>query len=491
MGAGRPPRALLAAVILCVPVLAFSSASTISHPADAEARAALDLVYDGDFDGAEARLAALAREHPDDPVLPYLQALALEWRLEQDPASRAHDAEALALADRALGLAGVQLGRDPGDARALLARGAAHGLKSRLHLFRWNKGPASREAVRMREALLAARATGTQVLDLDSASGSTTTTPTPCPASSSSWPSSCASPGATGSAGSRGWRGSRAGAASSTTTRRACRCTTSTPTSSGSPTGPFTGSARCGGSTRAGRSGGSSSRSCWASRWACGGKAPPSRGRSSPWRRTAAGPNYQPVVAAMARVLLAEALLGDLRFAEAREAALGARSGAPGTPWVTERAERVLARCLDLERRAGSPEALALALLAQARRLREQGDEASAEAACCGRSSPTRASDEGRLCAARESLRQGRPAAARELARAVLGGEGEPWLQPFARLVLARALEAEGARTRALDSLPPRVGGAARAGGAARRGGRGDPAPRPATTLPDAPPLER
>ena len=69
-------------------------------------------------------------------------------------------------------------------------------------------------------------------------------------------------------------------------------------------------------------------------------------------------PNYQPVVAAMARVLLAEALLGDLRFEEAREAALGARSGAPGTPWVSERAERVLARCLDLERRAGSPEAL-------------------------------------------------------------------------------------------------------------------------------------
>ena len=40
-------------------------------------------------------------------------------------------------------------------------------MKSRLHLFRWDKGPASREAVRMREALVAARAAGADGLDLD------------------------------------------------------------------------------------------------------------------------------------------------------------------------------------------------------------------------------------------------------------------------------------------------------------------------------------
>ena len=138
----------------------------------------------------------------------------------------------------------------------------------------------------------------------------------------------------------------------------------------------------------------------------------------------------------------------------------------------------MLARGLDLERRAGSPEALALALLAQARRLREQGDEASAEAACRRAFESYPRSDEGRLCAARESLRQGRPAAARELARAVLGGEGEPWLQPFARLVLARALEAEGARARALD-LYRRVWEEPLGREALRaEAARGDPAPR-------------
>ena len=167
MGTCRKARAVLAAAVLAAPAPALAAGRALSRPADAPARAALDLVYDGDFHGAEARLAAIALEHPDDPVLPYLQALALEWRLEQDPASRALDAEVTALADRALARADALLAREPGDARALLARGAAYGVKSRLHLFRWDKGPASREAVRMREALVAARDAGAEGLDLD------------------------------------------------------------------------------------------------------------------------------------------------------------------------------------------------------------------------------------------------------------------------------------------------------------------------------------
>jgi hypothetical protein len=60
------------------------------------------------------------------------------------------------------------------------------------------------------------------------------------------------------------------------------------------------------------------------------------------------------------------------------------------------------------------------------------------------------ASGEARLCAARESLRAGRPEAARALARAVLEGETEPWLRPFASMALAQALEAAGERAGAL-----------------------------------------
>jgi hypothetical protein len=138
----------------------------VARPWDATTSVALERVYDGDFHAAESRLAALAAEHPADPLLPYLQALALQWRLEQDPGSRAHDLEVLSLADRSLSLADAGRAADSADGRALLARGAAHGVKSRLHLFRWDKGPASREAVRMREALAAA-GDGRELLDLD------------------------------------------------------------------------------------------------------------------------------------------------------------------------------------------------------------------------------------------------------------------------------------------------------------------------------------
>jgi len=151
----------------------------------------------------------------------------------------------------------------------------------------------------------------------------------------------------------------------------------------------------------------------------------------------------------------------------------------------------VLARCLDIERRPGSPEVRALTLLAQARRLREQGDLQSAEATCRRAFSSFPTNGEGRLCAARDSLRQGRSAAARELARAVLGNGAEPWLRPTARLVLAQALESEGDRARALElyrrTWEEPLGREDLRKEAAEAIRRLDPSAR----LPAAPPLER
>ncbi len=121
-----------------------------------------------------------------------------------------------------------------------------------------------------------------------------------------------------------------------------------------------------------------------------------------------------------------------------------------GAGWAGERAGRLLERCRALERDPGSAEARGLALLAQARRLRERGEVPAAEATCLRAFQTFPASGEARLCAARESLRAGRPEAARALARAVLEGEGEPWLRPFASMALAQALEAAGAREGAL-----------------------------------------
>ena len=122
--------------------------------------------------------------------------------------------------------------------------------------------------------------------------------------------------------------------------------------------------------------------------------------------------NYQPVVADMARVLLAEALLLDLRLDEARAQALRALPAAQAPAWVRGRAELVVARSLELQgeataararyevaasaadrpssRRAlaalRSPASPALVaatrLLSRSRRVGESGDAQDAEQLC-------------------------------------------------------------------------------------------------------------
>jgi tetratricopeptide (TPR) repeat protein len=452
----RLPVATLAASLLAFALdtragaSALSSGGAIGRAHDAEARGALALVYDGAFAAAESRLEGLAGAHPDDPVLPYLQALALEWRLEQDPASRAHDPDVLALADRSLSLAEAALGRDRADRRARLARGAAHGVKSRLHLFRWERGGASREAVRMRETLAAARAEGEDALDLDFGLGLYDYYADTLPRFFKVVAFVLRIPGGDRERGilaiARVARGGslfhddearvqmydihsyfeRRPDRAVHWIREMWRLHPGWPIWGlklaqllGEPMG------------------------LWADSAAVCREIVSTAERG-------AHPNYQPVVAEMARALLAEALLGDLRFEEACGEARRP-GGGPGARWVAERREKVLARCIALERGAGSAEVRALALLARARRLGERGEEREAEATCLEAFRLDPASDEARLCAARESLRAGRPAAARALARAVLDGDGDAGLRPPARLVLARALESEGSRAKALS----------------------------------------
>jgi len=133
------------------------AAAIAAGPIDEQYREALDLLYDGSTDTALARLAALSRERPRDPVGPYLEALALCWKVEERPEVQALDQELLRRADRATELADSLLGVDAGDARARFARGAAHGVKSRLALFRLERREAAHEAVRMRADLTEAR----------------------------------------------------------------------------------------------------------------------------------------------------------------------------------------------------------------------------------------------------------------------------------------------------------------------------------------------
>src|SRR5688572_24860289 len=134
-----------------------SPPSAASSVAEAEYREALDLVYGGHGDAAFARIAALRRARPPDPTAAHVHPLAMAWKVEQRPDATTHDRELEQRAMEAVDLADAALRASPADARALFARGAAHGVLSRYHLFRWNRTDAARAAVRMRGDLLEVR----------------------------------------------------------------------------------------------------------------------------------------------------------------------------------------------------------------------------------------------------------------------------------------------------------------------------------------------
>jgi len=166
--APQPPTPLVAAEQPPTPLVAAEQPPTplVAAEHDPEYRAALDLLYDGRGAECQARLAALEAKHPDDPVPVYLQALALEWALEQQPESTELDRAVEQAAERAWTAADARLRKDGSDARARFARGAASGVRSRYHLFRLHRAEAARAAAQMREDLLLARARDPQDADV-------------------------------------------------------------------------------------------------------------------------------------------------------------------------------------------------------------------------------------------------------------------------------------------------------------------------------------
>lgn len=143
---------VLAAAALLQPAPA---PDALRRPQDDAYRHALDLLYDGRPEQALSALARARQRAPEDPIGPYLESLAAIWRLEQYPPSTATDRDLFRRIDEATRLADTALRREPKDLRALLARGAAQGVRSRFHLWRGQRSDAAQAAVRMREDLLA------------------------------------------------------------------------------------------------------------------------------------------------------------------------------------------------------------------------------------------------------------------------------------------------------------------------------------------------
>ena len=131
-------------------------AAVLAAPHDGDSRRALDLLYQGRMEASLQRLAQLGQQHPQDPLLAYLQALAMVWKVEQ-LGTESLDKELLRRVDHAVALADERLRVEPRDTRALMARGAAHGVRSRYHFLRLHRTGAARAGVHMREDMLALR----------------------------------------------------------------------------------------------------------------------------------------------------------------------------------------------------------------------------------------------------------------------------------------------------------------------------------------------
>jgi hypothetical protein len=446
----------------------------VPRPMDREYRAALSLVYDGSFGEAEERLAALSLRYPEDPVGSYLQALAVEWRLEQGPPDEALDREVLALADLSLETADARLRRDPTDLRARMARGAAHGVKSRHHLFRREGTSARREALSMRAALLEARDRGARVGDLDFGLGLYDYYADTLPRVFNLIRILAGIPGGDRERGLDAIaRAARGG--SLFHDEEACVQMFEIQTFfEHHPDGALHWIRRL-----------------WQRHpgWPLWGlklaellKDLGLYEESSRVSRTILAiaeekrhPNYQPVVGAMARVILGEARLLDMRPAAAREAALPAIAGVAEAGWVGPRASIVVGRGREREgdraaalphyRRAASGKDPATAdaarealsapltsrqrkawqLLARARRLRGEARSTQARAPCLEALRADPSNPEARLCAAEVSLVEGGSSSPGALVRDLVeNAEVPPWIRARARLTLARALEREG-----------------------------------------------
>lgn len=441
---------------------------------------ALETAYDGSTGAALEQLAALLAAHPADLRCAYVDLLARAWDLEQAPEQAERDQQFHRRADGLIARCDARLLRDPRDAEARFVRGASWGVRSRLHLFRVQKGDAARTAVKMRADLLevpeshALRAEALFGLGLYDYYADV------LPRLLKLLRFLVRIPGGDRERGLRAieqaerraklhhtevqaqlfdiyaWYEERHDEA----LERALALRRRYP---GAP--------------------------LWGLRL-----ADHQRERLGLFAESASTarellqaverrhPNYAPVVGLMARVALGEALLDDLRPAEARAAVLPARDGWGAAPWIGARARLVLGRSLEFEgdreaalvhyrvaarspdralaRRAS--EALdtplprevvrAFPLLAEARRAREAGREDAAVDAYRRARLAWPDGDEARLRAAEADLAAGRL----EAARGVLEDLGErerpepPWVRPWTRLLTARLRDAAGRRAEAL-----------------------------------------
>lgn len=447
---------------------------------DAACRAALELAYDGSTGLAVSRLSELVAARPDDPLCAYVELLARVWELEQLPENEARDRDFLRRAERVVSLADAHLARDPGDARARFARGAAWGAQSRLHLFRVHKSDAARTAVKMRADLLEVPQTDPLSVEALFGLGLYDYYADVLPRLMKLLRFLARMPG-----GSR----ERGLAQIEAAERRAGLHRTEVQAQLFDiyafyeerhddavarmlalhrryPDAPRWGLLL---SEHQRERLGLYAESADTARDLIDAAE---RGRT----------NFAPVVGLMARVALGEALLADLRPGRARAAVLPAKDGSPFAPWIAPRARLVLGRSLEWEgdregarvhyriaeqsrdrywadqARALLDEPLpraavrAFPLLAEGRRAREAGQNVESFDAYRRALAVCPSCQEARLRVAESDLLGGRRDSARRALAELDGRErpDPPWVRPWTRLLLARLHDLDGERAEAL-----------------------------------------
>ena len=449
-------------------------------PSDAAYRDALQLVYAGQTDGALVRLSELAAGPPADPLGASLEGLALAWKIEQRPDSDTMDKDLHRRLDLAIALADARLRADPEDLRSLLARGAAHGVRSRLHLFRVQKRDAARAAVKMREDLMEVYRRQPGNGDALFGLGLYDYYADVLPRMAKVLRFLVGIPGGDRERGLERIRQAEETAVfyrneatvqlfmidayyEKAADRAHERIRLLRQRYPASP--------------------------LWALLL-----ARHERDQLGLYAESAAvareilaagegrEPGYGGAVAAMARVSLGESLLLDLRLADARRALLPVKDGIPEASWVGPTARLLLGRSLELEgdrdaamahyrRAAESPdrgvrrraqqalaspmpaaEVRATHLLAEGRRLRDAGRSPEATEAFRGALEAWPACREAALRVAEDDIAHGRAAQARDVVEGLAAGQDPhpPWIRPWARLLLGRIHDVLGERPQAV-----------------------------------------
>ncbi len=480
-GQARKPHLRGALLLACT--LAATAARTMGEPQpapDVACRAALETAYDGSTGNALTQIEELVERWPDDLLCAYVELLVRVWTLEQAPEEEARERDFHARAERLIARAEHRLRAAPDDARARFVLGAAWGARSRLHLYRVQKTAAARTAVRMRAALTDVPAQHALYGEALFGLGLYDYYADVLPRVLKLLRFLVRFPGGDRERGLAAIeRAERLATLHHTEVQiqlaeiysfyeerqddalerlRALRRRY--------PGAPLFGL-----------------RLAAHERERLGLFAESAATAREVLEAARAGrANYAPIVGLMARVGVAEALLDDLRPAQARAAATPAQEGAPEAPWIAARARLVLGRSLELEgdRAAALPyyraaahsgdhywaeraeQALMMAvpraqvrafpLLAEARRELEVGHAQAAAAAFRAALRAWPDSDEARLRVAQDDLAHGRlEAAQRALER--LDGTERPdpvWIRPWTRLLLARVRDASGRRPEAL-----------------------------------------